>query len=112
MPSHAELAAKLLKDAAGFFRSLASQNADIRTQMNNNAAIYEQVAQLVLDDPAGMTGDKRNAQMAGGLLQDAAKFFRNLGDKNPPIKELMDDNARVFEQLGALTAKDPLGILN
>ncbi len=112
MPTHAELASRLLKDAAGFLRSLAGQDAAVKKKMDENAAIYEQVSALVGENPTGKTGEKYNAHIAGGLLRDAAGFFRALGEKNPPIKEQMDDNARVFEQLGALVAKNPLGILD
>lgn len=53
MPTHAELAAQLLRDAAGFFRALSEQNAELKDQMIENADVFEQVAQLVEKDPHG-----------------------------------------------------------
>jgi len=53
MPTHAELAARLLRDAASFFRTIGEQNAPLREQMAENASVFEQVAALVERDPAG-----------------------------------------------------------
>jgi len=53
MPSHAELAAKLLNDAATFFDNVALQNPEIGQQMMENAEVYRQVAELVATDPLG-----------------------------------------------------------
>jgi hypothetical protein len=53
MPTHAQLAAKLLRDAATFFRNVAAQNAELADQMNENAAVYEQVADLTEANPLG-----------------------------------------------------------
>ncbi len=53
MPSHAQLAAKLLRDAAVFFRSIGQQNPPLREQMVENADVFEQVATLVEADPTG-----------------------------------------------------------
>lgn len=54
MPTHAELAAKLLRDAATFFKSVGEQNAPLQPEMNENAAVYEQVANLVEVNPGGV----------------------------------------------------------
>ena len=53
MPTHAALAARLLRDAASFFRTIASQNAPLQEQMEENADVFERVADLVESDPAG-----------------------------------------------------------
>ena len=53
MPSHAELASKLLKDAAAFFKTIAEQNPPLKDQMDENADVFEQVADLVAKDPMG-----------------------------------------------------------
>ncbi len=53
MPSHAEIAARLLRDAASFFRAVAEQNEPLREQMTENATVFEQVADLVEKDPQG-----------------------------------------------------------
>jgi DeoR/GlpR family transcriptional regulator of sugar metabolism len=51
MPAHAQLAAKLLRDAATFFRNVGAQNPALAEEMNENAAVYEQVADLTEMDP-------------------------------------------------------------
>lgn len=53
MPTNSELAAKMLRDASMFFRQVGEQNPPVADQMNQNAAVYEQVAQLVEADPTG-----------------------------------------------------------
>lgn len=53
MPTHAEVAAKLLRDAAGFFRNIGDQNAPLKDQMYENADVFEQVALLVEAEPLG-----------------------------------------------------------
>jgi len=53
MPSHAQLAAKLLRDAAAFFRDVGGQNPELTAEMHENAAVYEQVADLTEADPLG-----------------------------------------------------------
>jgi len=53
MATHADLAAKLLKDAATFFRSIGDQNPEMKEQMDDNADVYEQVADLLINDPTG-----------------------------------------------------------
>jgi cell division protein FtsB len=54
MPSHAELAAKLLRDAAAFFKTIAEQNPPLKEQMAENADVFEQVADLVEQNPTGI----------------------------------------------------------
>lgn len=51
--SHVELAIKLLRDAAGFFRNVGEQNRSLKIQMFDNADVYDQVADLLKNDPAG-----------------------------------------------------------
>jgi len=53
MITYAEMAAKLLRDAAGFFRNVGEQNPPLRDQMNDNAEVYDQVADLLEQDPMG-----------------------------------------------------------
>lgn len=57
MPSHAQLAARLLRDAADFFRTVGDQNAPLKEQMTENADVFEQVAGLVEQDPNGELSD-------------------------------------------------------
>lgn len=53
MPNHAQLAAKLLRDAALFFRDVGAQNPALAEEMSENAAVYEEVAGLTEADPLG-----------------------------------------------------------
>lgn len=53
MATYVELASKLLRDAAQFFRNVGAQNEPLRDQMNDNASVYEQVADLLEKDPNG-----------------------------------------------------------
>ena len=52
------------------------------------------------------------AHLAAKLLRDAATFFKNVGDQNKPLKEQMDDNASVYEQVADLVENDPTGVLD
>jgi len=52
--THAQLSAKLLRDAATFFRNVGAQNEPLKSQMEDNATVYEQVADLVEKDASGM----------------------------------------------------------
>jgi len=54
MLTHAQLAAKLLKDAATFFRTIGEQNGPLKIQMDENANVFEQVAELLERDPTGV----------------------------------------------------------
>ena len=54
MATYAQLAAKLLRDAATFFRNVGAQNEPLKAQMNDNASVYEQVADLLEKDPNGV----------------------------------------------------------
>jgi hypothetical protein len=49
--THAQLAVRLLRDAAGFFRNVAEQNPALAEEMNDNAAVYDEVAGLLAQDP-------------------------------------------------------------
>ena len=53
MASHAELAAKLLRDAASFFQSVGEQNPDLHDQLTQNADVFLQIADRVEVDPLG-----------------------------------------------------------
>lgn len=53
MPTHNQLAAQLLRDAASFFRTIGEQNAPLQDQMAENAAVFDEVAMLVENDPMG-----------------------------------------------------------
>ena len=53
MANHAQVAAKLLRNASKFFRDVAGQNPQIKEQMETNARTYDTVANLVETDPGG-----------------------------------------------------------
>ena len=112
MPTHAELSVKLLRDAATFFRTLAQHNEPLRAQMTENASVFEQMARFLETDPRGDLEGTSNAELAGRLLKDAATFFRTLAEQNEPIREQMNENANVYDQMGDLVRADPLGILD
>lgn len=52
--THGELAGQLMKDAANFFLALAEQNEPLKEQMEENANVYAQLADLVAEDPLGI----------------------------------------------------------
>ena len=107
----AELASKLLDDAATFFTTLAEQNADIEKEMTENAAVFRQMGHLLKSEPTGKIDDKTHGELAGRLLKDAADFFDTLADQNEPIQKQMRENSDVFRQLSELVEKDPLGYI-
>lgn len=63
MPTNAELAAKLLRNAAEFFRSVGAQDKQLDEQMRANAQTYDAVAGWVEKD-AGGEGPPGNAGTA------------------------------------------------
>ena len=111
MPAHAELASKLLVDAAGFFRTLGDQNEPLKEQMEENASVFEQMGALLSQEPTGAVNGTPHSELAGKLLNDAATFFVTLAEQNEPIKEQMLENANVYNQIGDLVMQDPMGIL-
>jgi intracellular multiplication protein IcmJ len=116
--SHAALAAKLLGDAATFFRNVGEQNPALTQQMSANAGVYDQVAELLRRDPVGElelpgeNGRQTVAAVGARLLEDSATFFDSVGAQNAPLAEQMSENARVFRELAALLRADPLGALD
>ncbi len=53
MTTHAQLAAQLLRDAALLMKTLGEQNPALAAQMQENASVFHQVADLVENDPTG-----------------------------------------------------------
>lgn len=53
-----------------------------------------------------------HAQLAAKLLKDAAVFFRTIGEQNPPLKDQMEENAKVFEQVAELVENEPVGVID
>lgn len=120
-PTHARLSARLLRDAATFFLSIADQNPSIQEQMASNATVYGQVADLLEADPlqtielpAGEDGRREDVALAvlgARLLRDAATFFESVGEQNAPLREQMHENAEVFRALAGRLLDAPLGVL-
>ncbi len=57
MKTQADFAARLLREAAEFFRTISQTNENIKEQMEGNAEMYDKVADLVETDPAGIVRD-------------------------------------------------------
>ncbi len=64
MATYCQLAAKLLRDAATFFRNVGAQNESLKEQMNDNASIYDQVADLVEKTPGRDRHGRRQGERA------------------------------------------------
>lgn len=111
--SHAELAGKLLSDAATFFDTLARENPPIAVQMSENAEVYRQIGVLVGKKPTDLIEDGGAAhfELADKLLRDAADFFLTLGEQNSLLAGQMSENAYVFKQLADLLSENPTGYL-
>ena len=66
MATNAEIAARLLRDAAGFFRSVGEQNEPLKEHMDNNAQAFEIMADRVEADPLGEAAFGQQAPEAPG----------------------------------------------
>jgi hypothetical protein len=109
MPTNAEMTARLLGDAAGFFRNMGKSNADIKKQMDENAAIFDRMAEVMRTQPEGRQGELAYSKVAGDMLKNAAKFYLSVGQQNEPIREQLERSAEIYHQLAQLVAEDPLG---
>ncbi len=109
MPTNAEMTARLLGDAAGFFRNMGRTNAELKKQMDENAAIFSQMASVMRTQPEGGQGELRYSKIAGDMLRNAAKFYRSIGQQNEPLKEQLDMSADIYDQLSKLVTDDPSG---
>ncbi len=107
-PTIAEIASKLLVDAATFFITLAKQNKEIEQEMKENATVFQQMADLLKKEPLGVIEGKSHSELASRLLGDAAEFFDTLAEQNEPIREKMKQNAQAFRDVAVLVEKDPL----
>ncbi len=63
MSNNAELAAKLLRAAANFFRAVGEQNPELNEQMNTNADACALIADRVETDPLGVPGEEDAAKL-------------------------------------------------
>lgn len=111
MPTYAEVSAKLLVDSAAFFRTLAEQNEPLKQQMTENADVFEQMAVLLNQAPEGELDGSPHKDLASQLLKDSANFFRTLAEQNEPLKEQMEENAEIFDEIAVRLAENPLGVM-
>jgi hypothetical protein len=112
MPTFAAISADLLRDAATFFRTLAEQNELVRKQMTENAGIYDHMANLIEKQPRGVAPDGITySELSARLLRDTAKFYRTLAVKNEPIREQMEYNADIYDQIADEVSDDPMGVM-
>lgn len=116
MPTHAEMATKLLVSGAQFFRDFADkfgeEDPKMAGQMVENADVFEQLGTLLQQNPQGDLNGTPVSMLAGKVLKDAAIFFVSLAEQNEPIKEQMMENANIYNQIGDLVSADPLGVLD
>ena len=56
MATYNQFAAKLLRDAATFFRNVGAQNEYLKEQMNDNASVYDKVADQLEKNPLAVIG--------------------------------------------------------
>jgi hypothetical protein len=54
MTTNAQLAARLLREAAEIYRTLGANDSEARQQMNDFGILYDRVADMVELDPEGM----------------------------------------------------------
>ncbi len=54
MTTNAQLAARLLREAAEIYRTLGGENSEVHQQMNDFGTLYERVADMVEADPEGV----------------------------------------------------------
>lgn len=107
MTTYADLASDLLNEAAKFFVKISAGQPGMEEQMQQNAATFHQMADLLKASPAGAVEHLSHAEMGARLLEDASKFFISVAETNPPIQEQMQQNADVFEQVAAQLRIDP-----
>ena len=107
MPSYADLAADLLNEAGSFFVRVSQNRPDILPQMEDNAATFHRMAELIKNDPDGSVEHLTHGEMAARLLEDAALFFESVAKENPPIAEQMIENAAIFRQIGEQVRVNP-----
>lgn len=71
MMTNAEAAAKLLRNAASFFRTVGANNADLKKDMEASANAFEAVALRVAEDPTGAVGPLPEAPEADSPATDS-----------------------------------------
>ncbi len=108
--TYAQISSNLLNEAAAFLLKLGEQNEATQPQMQENANVFSQVAELIGKTPDGKVEDMPHSEMAARLLTDAATFFRSIAEGNEPIADQMNHNANVYDELSELVRKNPHGI--
>lgn len=64
MTTYAELAARLLREAATMFRALTAEDPDTNHQLSEFSRLYDQVADLVETNPLGRLDDGGDSMQA------------------------------------------------
>jgi len=100
-----------MREAALFLKALAEQDENTEDRLVENAKIFEQVSQLLEDDPHQVLNETKVTDVAHRLLIDGGIFFKSIGEHNEEIKEQMEMNAGVYERLAELVKNDPDGII-
>ncbi len=54
MTTNAQLAARLLREAAEIYRTLGGDDSEVKQQMDDFGTLYERVADMVELDPGGV----------------------------------------------------------
>ncbi|MEZ4425801.1 MAG: hypothetical protein R3E98_20570 [Gemmatimonadota bacterium] len=111
MGTNAEVAARLLEEAAGFFSTLAEKNEPLRSELGENASVFRQMGRLLQAEPLGQSEGRTHGALAGKLLEDAATFFRTLASAQPAIDRQLRENAEIYAYVGRMVAADPSGPL-
>ena len=62
MATNAEISARLLRHAAEFFRHVGDQNPNLQEQLNEEARVFDTVADVVEQDPSGSSLDDNKEQ--------------------------------------------------
>ena len=73
MATHAEIAAKLLRDAASFFRTLGAENPALDEQMQDNATVFDQVTASAAERPVGIVANLTARDIGHLLVQDGGE---------------------------------------
>ncbi len=65
MATNAEISARLLRHAAEFFRHVGDQNPNLQEQLNEEARVFDTVADVVEQDPSGSSLDDNKEATEG-----------------------------------------------
>ena len=107
------LASQLLRDAAGFFDTVADENPNLDAMMRDNAGVYRTVAGALDADPTAeievqtMLEPVAVVDLAIRLLRDAGAFFESVAEQNPDTGDGLPETAEAYEMLADLLDDNP-----